>query len=394
MGGSARTNHGPKLRWVLAIAIACATSLLVAAPAMAGTLSTQPTGVSFGNVPVGQTGNSSVMVMNSGTTTTIGTVSISGANAAQFSNGTGCNNATLGNGQSCTISLSFTPASPGPKAAVLNIPSDGTGASTVNLNGIGTAPEINVGPTSIMFGNQQIGTGTMPTAISISNTGTAPLATSHALGGTNASEFAITSTTCTGTVQPMASCNVNVRFEPDTVGGKSAVVTINSNDMDEPTTQVSLSGTGVNASLSLAPAPHDFGSVTAGSTSAAQTFTVTSDGDASVNVISVALTGPNADQFQRTGGTCGTPPFMLAASNACTVEVRFAPTSVGAKSGSLLVSSSAPDSPDVSALTGIGTEPPAMNPPPAQPAPAKKKCKKGQKLKKGKCVKKKRKKKG
>jgi hypothetical protein len=89
-----------------------------------------------------------------------------------------------------------------------------------------------------------------------------------------------------------------------------------------------------------------FGDVNSGSTSAAQTVTVTNPGTSAVSVSSVSVTG----DYTQTD-TCGS---SIAAGGSCTVSVRFAPTSGGPLTGTLSVATSAPGSPLTVALSGTG----------------------------------------
>ncbi len=98
--------------------------------------------------------------------------------------------------------------------------------------------------------------------------------------------------------------------------------------------------------LTASAASLSFGDVNSGSTSAAQTVTVTNPGTSAVSVSSVSVTG----QFTQTN-TCGS---SIAAGGSCTVSVKFAPTSGGALTGTLSVATSAPGSPLTVALSGTG----------------------------------------
>jgi hypothetical protein len=89
-----------------------------------------------------------------------------------------------------------------------------------------------------------------------------------------------------------------------------------------------------------------FGDVNSGSTSAAQTVTVTNPGTSAVSVSSVSVTG----DYTQTN-TCGS---SIAAGGSCTVSVKFAPTSGGPLTGTLSVATSAPGSPLTVALSGTG----------------------------------------
>jgi hypothetical protein len=106
-------------------------------------------------------------------------------------------------------------------------------------------------------------------------------------------------------------------------------------------------GGGTSSPLTASPSSVSFGSQTVGSTSAAQSVTVSNPGSAAVSMASVGVTGP----FSETNN-CGT---SLAAGGSCAVSVTFAPTAAGSASGTLSVNSSAPGSPLTVALSGTGT---------------------------------------
>jgi hypothetical protein len=107
------------------------------------------------------------------------------------------------------------------------------------------------------------------------------------------------------------------------------------------------SGSGGPSALSASPSSVSFGSVTVGSTSAAQTVTVSNPNSSAVSVSSVSTSGP----YSQTS-TCGT---SIAANGTCTVSVTFTPTTAGTATGSLSVASSAPGSPLTVTLSGTGT---------------------------------------
>ena len=86
--------------------------------------------------------------------------------------------------------------------------------------------------------------------------------------------------------------------------------------------------------LNASPTSLSFGDEASGSTSAAQTVTVSDPGTSAASVSSVSVTGA----FSQTN-TCGT---SIAAGGCCTVSVKFAPTSGGALTGTLTVATSAP----------------------------------------------------
>jgi len=84
-----------------------------------------------------------------------------------------------------------------------------------------------------------------------------------------------------------------------------------------------------NSSVTVAPTALNFGSETTGSTSAAQTVTVSNPTSSAAPVSSIAATGDFAET-----NTCGS---SIAAGGSCTVSVTFKPTASGSRTGSLTV---------------------------------------------------------
>ncbi len=106
-------------------------------------------------------------------------------------------------------------------------------------------------------------------------------------------------------------------------------------------------GGGGPTALTASPSSLSFGSQTVGSTSGAQTVTVSNPNSTAVSVSSVSASGPFAET-----NTCGS---SIAANGSCTVSVTFTPTATGSASGTLSVASNAPSSPLTAALSGTGT---------------------------------------
>jgi len=84
--------------------------------------------------------------------------------------------------------------------------------------------------------------------------------------------------------------------------------------------------------LVVSPSSWDFGTVNTGSCSAWQTFTLSNGGIGTINVSSIVLGGANPGEFQiqNNPAPCALPP------NA-TIDVRFCPTTDGAKTADLVI---------------------------------------------------------
>ena len=101
---------------------------------------------------------------------------------------------------------------------------------------------------------------------------------------------------------------------------------------------------------SLSSTTLGFGSVTTGTTSSAQTITLSNTGAASLQLSAIALS--NAE-FARVGGTC-TPTSTLAVSANCTLNLTFTPAASGVRSATLTVTHNATVSTSTVSLAGTG----------------------------------------
>lgn len=98
-------------------------------------------------------------------------------------------------------------------------------------------------PTNVAFGSQQVGTTSTVTAVTLTNTGNAPLAiTSITIGGSNGSDFG-QSNTCPNSLAATSSCTISVTFAPSAAGNRTASVSMSDNAAGSPHS-VALSGTG------------------------------------------------------------------------------------------------------------------------------------------------------
>ncbi len=102
--------------------------------------------------------------------------------------------------------------------------------------------------------------------------------------------------------------------------------------------------------LSAGSTSVSFGSVAVGSTGT-QSVTVTNTGTATVNITSAVITGA---AFTVIGGN---PASSVPVGQSVTVQIQFAPTTSGAVTGTLTVTSDASNSPLTIPLSGTGTQP-------------------------------------
>ena len=88
--------------------------------------------------------------------------------------------------------------------------------------------------------------------------------------------------------------------------------------------------------------------------STSRTYTLTSTGTDPLTVQTVELTGADAAQFVRPGGTC-VAGMVLAQTQTCTVQVAFAPTATGARTTTLQIVTNGPTLTSAN-ITGTGRD--------------------------------------
>ena len=166
--------------------------------------------------------------------------------------------------------------------------------------------------------------------MTLTNSGNAALTiTAIGLGGTNAGDFGQT-TTCPispSTLAAGANCTLSVSFSPTASGSRTASISVTDNAGGSPQA-VPLTGTGTAPAVTLGPASLSFASQPVGTTSAAQTTTLTNSGTAALAITAIAVAGANAGDFTQTT-TCPLSPATLAVNATCTISVRFSPSASG-----------------------------------------------------------------
>jgi len=213
------------------------------------------------------------------------------------------------------------------------------------------APSPNVGLSpALNFGNQNVGTTSAPQTITVTNTGNSTLSVSSVtITGANASDFKETNTCTTTQVAPQATCTISVTFTPSISGTENATVNITDNAPTSPQT-TTLTGVGVGAggpAVTLSPTSLVFATQLVGTTSPAQTVTLTNTGTATLSITSIVTTGNFAET-----NTCGS---SVIAGASCTINVTFTPKTINTLTGTVSITDNAPASPQTVTLTGTGT---------------------------------------
>jgi Abnormal spindle-like microcephaly-assoc'd, ASPM-SPD-2-Hydin len=206
---------------------------------------------------------------------------------------------------------------------------------------------LSVVPTSVSFGNVQVGTSQTETA-TLSNSGGTSLNITQAT--VTGAAFSITALSLPLTLAPGQSTTLSVVFGPQSAGSASGNLAL-TNDGATSSVNVPLSGTAVAAgSITENPSSFSFGNVQVG-TSQTQTETLKNSGGESITITLAAATGAG---FSYSGLSL---PLTLAPSQSTTFGVIFAPTSAGASNGSLAITVSGSSTAIDIALSGTGVVP-------------------------------------
>lgn len=362
-----QTAHRQKLLLVIAallpILLLDACAGLVGKPGQggSGSFSVSPNKLSFGKVATGQKMSQTMTLTNNGSVTV--TIQQITTSAPQFGISGITLPLTMQAGAVTTFSVWVNGTSTGKLSGTLTIQGD-SGATPVvaNLDGtITTAqPQISLTPGTVDLGTVSIGSKGTST-LSVGNTGASDLTISMIT--VNGAEFGISGITTPKTISAGQTVPVTVGFNPTTAGTAQGSIVLTSNDPNNPTSTVSLAGTGSSSpvgKLVANPSSLTFLSVAVG-TNSSQSFTLTNSGTASVTISNIAAAGPG---FSVSGVSL---PVTLGPSENAILSAKFTPRAAGAANGSITVTSNAPGSPltislgGTGALSGLSVSPPSFN---------------------------------
>ena len=310
----------------------------------AGTLGSNPTSLAFGSIQVGSSKTLSETVTNTGGSSI--TISQVGAGGPGFSvSGIGTP-VTLAAGQSASFSVLFTPTAAGAVSGDITITSTASNPTLdIPLTGTGVAAgALGSNPTSLAFGSVQV-SSSKTLSETVTNTGGTSVTISQV--SVSGSGFSVSGISAPVTLAAGQSASFNVLFSPTAAGAVSGNVAITST-ASNPTLNIPLTGTGVAAgALASNPTSLAFGSVQV-SSSKTLSETVTNTGGTSVTVSQVNVSGSG---FSVSGISA---PVILAAGQSASFNVLFTPTSAGAVSGNVAITSNASNPTLNVPLTGTG----------------------------------------
>jgi hypothetical protein len=178
------------------------------------------------------------------------TVPAPSSNNGAFTAGLGNCPASLAVGASCQLSITFDPTLSQNYNGTISFTSVGNGvnqAVSFAVTGIGGVPNASLSPNPVVFPNQNINSTSTPMAVTVTNTGTAPLTGIQAnITGANAAEFDPGNgpNACSGSLAAGSMCNIYVTFTPLAGTNYSATLSVADNAPGQPQTVV-LTGIGI-----------------------------------------------------------------------------------------------------------------------------------------------------
>jgi hypothetical protein len=238
----------------------------------------------------------------------------------------------------CVLQIAYAPATPCGTAGLLTVSANGSGgqatAALTGVDGSATTPcALTLAPTSLSYGAVAIGSTTASQSVSVTNNSSTPVP----LGAPSVTgNYSIQGGTCVAhtTLAPSPatgdSCTLQIVFSPTAAGDRAGLLTVPANIAGGSVT-AHLDGTGVSpGNLSLSTSLLTFGTLVVGTSSTAQTLTLSNTGGSGVT-----LQPPVISSQYTVTSNCGA---ILGAGQLCTLTIVFSPTATGPQPGTLTVS--------------------------------------------------------
>jgi hypothetical protein len=302
-----------------------------------------PSTLNFNSVAAGTTSppNPVTVTNTSSGSVTVQSIAFAGPFAVPFTQTNNCG-ASIAAGASCTIQVFFAPTMIVHSTGVLQITDSAAGSpQSVSVQGTGTGPSLNLAPTSLNFNTQTVGVPSAAQTVKVTN----QLDRAIAISSIAASGDYSQTNNCGAQLLVLATCNINVTFNPTAAGSRPGAVTINDDGADSPES-IPLSGTGtvVAPTVTFSTQALNFGNVVVSAGVPTQNVTV-SVAAAALNIQSITFSSPMFTQQN----TC--PGGGVAAGGNCVITVTLKATAPGPINATMSIADNAAGSPQVVQLT-------------------------------------------
>ena len=286
---------------------------------------------------------------------TIGTMTISGVNASEFTVTTPPS-PTIPIGGSTTFTITFAPSAVGVRSANIAIINNDLDESpfTFDIQGTGIEQEIDIQGNAVSIANGDITptTADWTDFSSVVGTRTYTIRNNGSLvmnigaitiTGVDASDFTV-STPPAATIAAYGSTTFTVTFAPTAINTRSATINIVNDDTDENPYIFNIQGFGIVPEIDvqgnsnsiadndITPSTTDWTDFS--STASTRTFTIFNNGNITLTLGSVVISGANAGDFSLI-----TPPSTtVAAFSTSTFVVLFSPSALGLRTATITFS--------------------------------------------------------
>jgi Abnormal spindle-like microcephaly-assoc'd, ASPM-SPD-2-Hydin/Protein of unknown function (DUF1573) len=324
---------------------------IIAMPVAAGQgrLWLSSTALNFGNVALGSSNSVSFQVANTGSANVVFSqelISGSGFSVINFPLPL-----TIAPGRSWVVIVKFAPNNLGAFTAQLDLGSNASNSSvTLALSGNGIAKTASAGvlaatPGTANFSSVPVGTS-YTQSVTLTNVG----GSNTTISGFNisGSTFTVKGLTVPQTVAPGGTATFEVVFSPTQSAQYTGTVTLDVNTTQK-TLAIPLEGTGATGTrvLTVSPGALNFGSINVGAQTTAK-VQVQNTGTSTLTVSQVSLSGTG---FSANGVASG---LQINAGQSAALTVEFSPSTAGAKSGTVSITSNASTPVTTIALSGSG----------------------------------------
>ena len=238
--------------------------------------------------------------------------------------------------QEVTVDVGYTGTSPGEDQGRVEVVTNAWDDPTtmvnettgyVSLRAVSRGPEIDAFPPVVNFGTVAVA-GSASRPLAILNSGNAPLTISDIQFAPSSGELTITGIPgFPATLQPGTSIDLSLSYRPTDAGQDTAIITVMSDDRDEPTLPIPVNAVGgvpTTCSVNVAPSQLTFGLVERGRV-AQLPVEIRNAGAQPCSISGISLSG--AAEFSITSGASGTVTVQPGANH--TVGIAYAPTAYG-----------------------------------------------------------------
>lgn len=253
----------------------------------------------------------------------------------------------------------MSPQSTGPLSASLDV-DDGNGIVSVPLSATAMTGTLGISPNPIDFNPQPWFYGGQNYNVDVQAQNYGVKVTGVEITGPDQALFSINYGNCDGKTLPAWNgCSVGVGFNPTgPTGPVSANLVFTSDGAGSPQSIPITAEALAGPDPQFSPTAKDFGAVAVGSSSSAQTFTMTNGGDSPAQVQQAFIVSGTPQSFPISNDTCTNQ--VLIPGGTCTLDVSFSPANAGLKEASVFVITNAPAPVTQVSLSGNGYAAPGV----------------------------------